>query len=224
MPSYNNMNISKSVNTLPSTDAYQHYSSLFASVESFAIQNPESALKFGFALVSLSSLQKRIKYRLFKLSLSKWKTRILKQKGKPLYYKYLLSESSINYKNSIRKFSNSIKNLALKKISECFIGIKYYVKNLKKSSLLQSLETIEGKARDIIGLGFFRIQDRARKSKERLRYVRERVLWTSMVLKNSKGYALKKAMRVWQIWTKSVISASKIHVFCQITKFKVIFI
>ena len=179
------------------------------------------AFKYGYASSALRGIIEGIIKRLQKNSIEKWKHRIRREKGQPSYYKYIESQS---VKNSNRKLTNTFDFLSkayTNRISDSIAVIHKYINYKKKANFLAGIHKILDLKNISNRVGFNLIKKYSIQKFSRKRYVKERISWAIMVLKNSKGFGVKKCFRKWQKWTHLVETYSKLNINVQITRYKV---
>lgn len=205
-----------------SSELFNQFDAFSESSES-GDRGENAAVCYGYAAGVFGRVYFKIGRRLKKLAVNRWRNRILREKGLNSYYKYIETRSKIKAKNKILKLCKIFSNVFHIKVSEVFLAVKRYNLNNRKAILLKVLYRLATMKEKLKSDSFYLIKKKSAASKIKKRYIKERVLWTMMVLKNSKSFIIKKAFHKWESHSKASRATSKLKIYTQINKFKVLY-
>lgn len=199
----------------------QHYESIFASVNPVFIGSEETVFYYGYSSYMLFGRILKILKRLRKSAIDRWRDRTLLQQGQETYYKYIETPSKTRYKTAVLKNLMNLKELPCKRLSYALHALHRYTKIKRAITMQAVLYSIQSKTQNLRQEVFHDIKKLAYMRKVQNRFIKERILWSILCLKNSRKFCIKVSFSTWKKQITSKLRKLKLDINTQITKFKV---
>lgn len=199
----------------------QHYESIFASVKPVFIGSEETVFNYGYGAYLLFSRTVKILKRLRKNAIDRWRDRTLLQQGQETFYKYIETPSKTRFIQSVIKIFENLKEIPNKRLSYALHSMNHYVKIKRSVKMQVIMYNIQLKILNQKFEAFCDLKKLAYIRKVQNRFIKERILWSSLCIKNSRNYSVKVALKKWKKWITDKMRKFKVDIHCKITRFKV---